>query len=301
MTGFFFKLLRYSGIYFIVRSLVSKNKVSIVLYHDPKPEVFYKHIKFLSNKYNFISLDLLVDAIHSKDWSNIPENSIVVTIDDGHSGNFKLLSTIKEFNVKPTIYCCSSIVGTNRCYWWKKVNSSQLQYYKELPNNLRLSELLLNYSFSNTNIYKDRQSLSHKEINEMKHYVSFQSHTRFHPILTCCSTKELCTEISDSRYEIESITGEKCVHFCYPNGDYNDEVIGSVKAAGYRSARTIDVGWNDLNTDPYKLKITGISDNASIDQVIAQLTGITMYMRYAFKGNFKGLYSPIKLKKKLFC
>lgn len=289
--------LRYSGIYYLIRTFISKNKVSIVLYHDPKPEIFYEHIKFLSKNYNFIPLDLLVDAIHSKDWSNIPSNSLVVTIDDGHSGNFKLLSTIKNFDVKPTIYCCSSIVGTNKHFWWKEINFSRLQYYKELPNRVRLTELSLEYSFKNTNVYNMRQSLSHDEIKEMKQYVSFQSHTRYHPILTCCDNDELNTEINDSMQEIESITDRECIHFCYPNGDYNNEVINYVKTAGYKSARTIDVGWNDLSTDPYKLKITGISDNASLHQVVAQLTGITMFIRYALNGNFKGFYKSIILKK----
>lgn len=297
MIELFFKFIRYSGIYFFVRSFISKKRVSIVLYHDPKPDVFREHIQFLSERYNFISLDLLVDAIYSKDWSKIPSNSLVVTIDDGHLGNFYLLPIIKEFDVKPTIYCCSSIVCTDRHFWWKEVESRNLKYYKELPNRFRLSELSSSYDFKNTNTYITRQSLSQVEIDEMAPYVSFQSHTRFHPILTCCNIDDLKNEIYESQNEIESITNRCCSHFCFPNGDYDDEVISLVKSAGYKSARTIDVGWNGPSTDPYKLKITGISDSASLNQVAAQLTGITMFIRYAIKGNLKGLYKSIKLKK----
>ena len=101
-------------------------------------------------------------------------------------------------------------------------------------------------------------------------------------------------EIFTSKKQIEKLTQTECLHFCYPNGDYNDDIIEMVKRAGYHSARTIDVGWNDLDSDPYKLKITGITDDASLNKVIAQLTGIPMFLRYMFKGgSFKGLYKSI--------
>ena len=52
-----------------------------------------------------------------------------------------------------------------------------------------------------------------------------------------------------------------------------------VTHAGYRSARTIDVGWTDLGSDPFRLKITGVSDDAPLDMVVAQLSGITRWIR----------------------
>jgi peptidoglycan/xylan/chitin deacetylase (PgdA/CDA1 family) len=296
MNDLIFKFIRMSGLFFLIKKFVSKRKVSIVLYHDPKPEVFRKHIEFLNDNYVFISLDLLVTAIVEKKWELIPDNSLVVTFDDGHIGNYNLLPTIREYDIKPTIYCCSDIITTNRHFWWKEVLTSDVQGFKEMNNQDRLHVLKEKFDFFNSREYLDRQALNLDELQAMSLHLSIGSHTRFHPILTCCSKEEAEAEVLGSKLQLESKIGHVCGHFCYPNGDYDESVVESVKSSGYRSGRTIDVGWNDVNTDPYKLKITGITDDASINQVISQLTGITMYLRYMTKGSFKGLYKTLRPK-----
>jgi len=64
--------------------------------------------------------------------------------------------------------------------------------------------------------------------------------------------------------------------------------LNLVKAAGYRSARTTDVGWTDRNSDPFRLKITGVSDDASIHMVVAQLSGIATWLHFAAQGSWNG-------------
>ncbi len=93
IVGFIF---RFSGVPFLIREVFCKNKVIIIFYHDPKPEIFKKHIEYLSKHYNFISLSKLVNAIYSKDWSDIPLKSLVVTIDDRFKDNYKLLEIFKH-------------------------------------------------------------------------------------------------------------------------------------------------------------------------------------------------------------
>ena len=53
---------------------------------------------------------------------------------------------------------------------------------------------------------------------------------------------------------MEQLTGAACEHFAYPNGDYGSREIATLEAAGYKTARTCDIGWNDHKTDPYRLK-----------------------------------------------
>ena len=69
IIGFIF---RFSGAPFLIRELFCRNKVTIVLYHDPKPKIFKRHIEYLSKYYNFISLNRLIDAIYNKNWSGHP-------------------------------------------------------------------------------------------------------------------------------------------------------------------------------------------------------------------------------------
>ena len=70
-----------SGMPFIIREWVYRHRVAILLYHDPKPTVFAKHIAHLSRHYTVISLDTLVTAIHRKDTSQMGEFFILGKID----------------------------------------------------------------------------------------------------------------------------------------------------------------------------------------------------------------------------
>lgn len=59
-----------------------------------------------------------------------------------------------------------------------------------------------------------------------------------------------------SKKIIEKNIGDECVSFAYPGGGYDRRAKLLVKCAGYESARTVDIGFNDLkNFDPYSLKI----------------------------------------------
>jgi len=284
-------ILRYSGLFFLLRQFFIKKKVTVVVYHDPKYEIFEKHIKYLSKRYNFISFDDLIEGILKKDWSNIPVNSLVITFDDGHKGNYQLLPIFKKYSIKPIIYCCSGIIGTNRSFWWKTINPMLTNEYKCLNQNDRLNRLEKDVGFYNEREYSKRQALTIEEINEIEKEADIGSHTIFHPILTCCTNFEKKKEIVGSKKQLEMVNHNfNCKHISYPNGDYDEETIDIAKEAGYISGRTIDVGWNDINSDPFKIKITGISDDASINKVAAQLTGVTMFLRYLVKGSLKGLY-----------
>ncbi|MGQ9570400.1 MAG: polysaccharide deacetylase family protein [Thermodesulfovibrionales bacterium] len=289
--------IRYSGILFLIRNIYAKKKVSIIVYHNPKPDILDKHLKYLSKRYNFISLDSLVNAIHSKNWANIPQRGLVITLDDGHKGNFDLLKSFKKYGVVPTIYLCSQISNTNRHYWFR-INGVDTNVLKKYSNRERIIFLREKFGFTPTKEYPEeqRQALNKKEIMLMNGFVDFQSHSRFHPILTVCTYDECKKEIVQSKNEIEELLGEKCKHFAYPNGDYTEREIELVKKAGYLSARTIDVGWNDIKTNPYKLKAKMVTDNASINLLAAQLSGITQFFRYFLKGGFTGKYHTVRLE-----
>ncbi len=57
-----------------------------------------------------------------------------------------------------------------------------------------------------------------------------------------------------------------------------------MQAAGFKSARTCDIGWCDQNSDPYRLPTIIVDDSASITRFAAQLTGIPLFVRYLREG-----------------
>jgi peptidoglycan/xylan/chitin deacetylase (PgdA/CDA1 family) len=279
--------LKYSGILFLFRYFIIRQRISFIVYHNPSKPNFLKHIEFLRKKYNFISMEDYYNALISNDFSAIPDYALCITFDDGHKNNYDLYEIFKEYNIRPTIYLCSGIVATNRHYWDTVSTGQIIKHLKSIPNNHRLLELR-KFDFYNEQEYEDRQALSKTEIVSMLQYVDFQSHTKFHPALSNCNVIEKTEELVESKTQIEELTGRSCLHLAYPHGMYDDEVIKIAISAGYKTARTIDVGWNGANSNPYKLKITGVSDNASLEYLDLQLCGISTYFLYLFRGNLFG-------------
>lgn len=290
-------VLRFSGLPRLVRTVHARRKVTIILYHDPAPGVFEKHLKYLSRRYRFIGMHDLAAAFERGDGSLIPPRSLIVTFDDGHQGNHALLPLFRKYRLRPTIFLVSRVVDTRRHFWFKHpgVKTSD---YKPHPNARRLELLDLRTGFSQTAEYADsRHALSAAEIAEMSDAVDFEAHTCFHPVLPACDDDEARREIQDSRTDLEALLGRPVRCFSYPNGDYGEREVRLVREAGYTLARTIDVGWTDLRSDPFRLKITGVTDDASISVLAAQLSGITMYLRYRLGGGRGGHWPQVKIQR----
>lgn len=287
-------LVRFSGLPFLFREVLFRNKATIIVYHDPSPEVFGVHLAYLTRRFNIISVERLVAAIEQDGWKNIPPKSLVITIDDGHLGNFALLETIEKFRVPVTIYACAGIVATQRHYWFLDF-ANLTEQLKPLPNRMRLKQLAAVNGYYPERGFTARQALSKAEIIDMQGQgIDFQSHTQFHPILTTCIDEECWSEIIESRKALEDLLQRRVTHFAYPNGDYGDREIAYLQQAGYRSARTIDVGWNGPQTNRYALKGMVISDDATLNEMVAQLCGIFPYFRYLRQGSWTGQHPVIQ-------
>lgn len=83
---------------------------------------------------------------------------------------------------------------------------------------------------------------------------SIGSHTLTHPFLTRLPPAEAREEIGASRKKLEDLFGRPIEHFCYPYGDWNEQVRDWVAAAGYRTACTVEPGINTPEVSPFVLK-----------------------------------------------
>jgi peptidoglycan/xylan/chitin deacetylase (PgdA/CDA1 family) len=287
-------VVRWSGMSLLITNIQSK-KATIIFYHDPPPDVLDRHLGYLSKRYNFIPLNRLINAIYSRDWSAIPPKSLVVTFDDGHKGNYNLLEVFKKYKVVPTIYLCTQIANTYRQFWFERVKRKEGIILKKYPNKERLLYLERHYGFRLTKEFSatERDALNSHEIVSMKGSVDFQSHSRFHPMLTTCEDEECKSEIVQSKADLGILLGNDCHQFSYPNGDYSEREVEYVKKAGYLSARTVDVGWTNIQSDPYRLKAMCISDDGSNNLLAAELTGITGLIKELLKFFFVLLHPQL--------
>jgi peptidoglycan/xylan/chitin deacetylase (PgdA/CDA1 family) len=297
-------VVRWTGLAWLVRKLLSRGGVAILMYHNPRPEVLQQHLAYLSRHFRFISLDQLVEAIHAYDFSGIPRNSVVVTLDDGHSGNADLESIFSHFGVKPTVYLCSQIVGTRRRFWFTvpRLHGRSVKPIKALPTEERFERLQQEFGFDPTKEYPDTppQALTREQVVRMADTVDLGAHTRFHELLTTCGDEESWQTVVGSKQEVETSFGRECRHFSYPNGDFLPRDVDFVRQAGFRSARTIDLGWNSLDTDPYRLKIVGVDDRDSLNRLVAQMSCVLSYFVRLLlrKGDWRGRHRVLRLVKR---
>jgi peptidoglycan/xylan/chitin deacetylase (PgdA/CDA1 family) len=282
--------IQWTGLDAIVHANLPQDRYGILIYHDPRAEVLDQHLRHLRQHYTFLSIDELFSDLTSG-GSRKAGPFLVVTIDDGHVGNYALINVFQKHNVRPTIYICSSIVGTARMFWWQHARAKSLgiERLKRLPTH-ELICFLDSIGFRVDTEWPVRSALSLEQLHELKSVADIQSHTRFHPILTQCLDMECWEEISISKREVEALTGHACKHFAFPNGNYDARAIRFLKEAGFQTARTCDLGWNYHGVDLYRLKGIPVADDASLNWLDVQMTQIPAFIQYSLRGSFNGMY-----------
>lgn len=272
-------IINKCGIPFLVRNFFQRNKVTILLFHDLKTDSAAKVLKFVKDKYNIIKLDTFINAIKNQTASEIPEKAVIITFDDGHFNNYNLLPIIKEESIPITLFLCSSIVGTRRKFWFKNEEIFDIKSkLKKVSNRNRLN-ILSQKKVPQKKEYRSPQALTLKQINEMKYFVDFQSHTRYHPILPMCNYEEAQDEISNSKKELEDTLNIEISSISYPNGDYSERDILLAKESGYKCGVTVDSGYNTSKTDLFKLKRLSLNDTGDLNELSIRACGLIGFFK----------------------
>lgn len=278
MTNTVFKLIRYTGLPFLFRELVQRNKVTFLMFHDIDVTKATSAFAFLKRKYNIIGLQEYLEA--RQFGRPLPKKAIVITFDDGHAGNYQLLPIIREMQIPITIFLCSDIVGSHRHFWFR--HSKEILPYceqmKKMSNAKRL-ETLKCYGYEPSQEYDDTQALTREQIEEMREYVDFQSHTCFHPCLPQCDDETAHVEIALSKEHLEQYYSLQINSISYPNGDYSPRDIHLAQKAGYMCGITVDFGFNDVQTDLFRLKRISVNDGRTKDELIVKASGCFAFLK----------------------
>jgi peptidoglycan/xylan/chitin deacetylase (PgdA/CDA1 family) len=276
------RFLLWSGVLALLRLLIWRDRVLVLVYHNPQPEVMSSHLSYLCK----IAEPIMLSELNSPSDGR---PRFVITIDDGHAGNRNLVDVFRQYGVVPTIFVCSQIVGTKRQFWWQfsAEIAKQCEELKRRRNRDRLVDLAA-LGYRQEAEVEPAAALSLEDIESMKAYCEFQSHGRFHPILTCCDDDECEAEIAQSRKEIQQLTANACSYFAFPNGNYGEREIRLLRSAGYLAARTLDLGFNDANSDPFRLKAVAVPDDCSAQWLSVHLTMVAAYVRHLQQGSWSG-------------
>jgi peptidoglycan/xylan/chitin deacetylase (PgdA/CDA1 family) len=290
-----FIILRFLGIPFLLREIFQRNRVTIILFHDMDPKIFSDHVQKLKKLYNIISLQEYISFRQENRKERLPKKSLVLTFDDGHLGNYALLPVIKEHKIPVTIFLCSHIINSKRHFWYQFGHSKSMSVskLKKVPDKSRLIRLE-KLGYQEENEYKERQALNSEEINQMREFIDFQSHTKFHPILPYCSDERSFSEIKESKEKLEKDFKLSINTISYPNGDYSDREIEYAQKSGYSCGVTVDSGFNSNKTDLFRLKRFSVRDNCDINELVVKASGFWGFVRLVFRRQDWGYKKSIK-------
>jgi peptidoglycan/xylan/chitin deacetylase (PgdA/CDA1 family) len=150
-------------------------------------------------------------------------------------------------------------------------------------NNLvHAQPVLARYGFSSTcyavsdmsggfNTWDARKGIGAKQLmttSELREWIAggqeIGSHTQHHVNLLESESAVAQSEITNSKAQLEAITGMACRHFCYPYGYFNASHAAMVQVAGYDSATTVSYGVAASCDNAFELPRLGVLKNTSL-------------------------------------
>jgi poly-beta-1,6-N-acetyl-D-glucosamine N-deacetylase len=285
LRSLLFKILRFSGLPFLFRELVQRRRVTILLFHDISRETAAQTFDYLSRRYHLLDLQTFIRACTSGAPARLPPKTLILTFDDGFRGNHDLLELLQARKIPVTIFLCAGIIDTNRHFWFRHNGTGRRSWeLRRQPNRERLRRLR-EAGFAQDAEYDTAHALTRRQIDEMKPWVDFQSHTLFHPCLPRCSASEARDEIFRSRDVLQRRYGLQVNAISYPHGDYCDRDIELCRQAGYDCGITVDCGFNTVRTDPFRLKRLPVNDTSDMNELIVKASGLWEYIKRALGGN----------------
>jgi len=156
--------------------------------------------------------------------------------------------------------------------------------------DLKLARLLKKYQLQGTFYISPRTHefnrgdlLIDGEIAQISQDFEIGAHTLTHPHLSKIPLKRAADEIKGSRVYLEKILGKKVISFCYPYGDYNQEVVDLVKKNGFVLGRTASRYAFELSGNQFTLPTSFHTYNhlSDIDKII-NFTGFNLAKLYRY-------------------
>jgi peptidoglycan/xylan/chitin deacetylase (PgdA/CDA1 family) len=197
-------------------------------------ETFRQQMTYLKTAgFEVIPLQDLVDYMNGSK-ETIPENSVVITVDDGWRSTYtEFYPELKRQGYPATIYIYPRFIGGGHLsLTWDQV--------REMADD--------GYDIQS-------HTLSHPFLGRAKERMAPASYLQW-----------LDRELRESKRWIEEETGRPVRHLAYPYGDYNRTVIERARLAGYDSAVITESGPIRRGDDVLQLRRFAITKETSFEE-----------------------------------
>lgn len=254
-------------------------------------EVFERQMEYLATHFHVCSLENVIEMAKKKD---IPDNTVVITFDDGYKDNYwNAFPILKKLSLPATIFLATDCIGSGKVLWHDVVFSAfretqepflvgyginlkdyplrtieekrfahgqVLNFLRALEDHERpfwIQRLVEKLKVIGKKDAADLM-LNWEEVRIMQQQgISFGSHTVTHPILSRLPADKVREEVLKSKKTIEEQLGVPVRTFAYPSGrkqDFTEITKNILKEAGYDCAVTMVFGTNEYDQDLFELR-----------------------------------------------
>lgn len=280
-----------SGLLRVVRHR-NRKCLRILMYHrfpDADTAAFDRQCRHIQDHYHALSLSEAGRLL--KSGSALPDNALVITVDDGYEDFYRnAFPALRQHGIPATVFLTTGFLDGLTWLWWDRVRvalertpakdsfDSTVEALTRVPNQERLrtiESMAQGVDATPPTLYVPLRWDQAREMS--KHGIDFGAHTVMHPILSRIETEgELRWEIEQSRDRIAQELGTRTLHFCYPSGrpeDLDGRTRQLVEAAGFETAVTTEPGFNSPGADLLLMRRIGVEPGNTPHYFKQQLAG----------------------------
>lgn len=260
------------------------------------PAQFAEQLEFLSHAYQVISLNTVLDAIHT--GRSLPPRSVLITFDDAYE-DFQTTAwpLLRGHGMPATLFVPTAFPDApERCFWWDRIHhavtSTTQPEIRETPlgplslltpesrqtASIRLKACLKTLPHAEAMDWCERiiaelqcppgrnVVLSWESLRRLAgEGVSLCPHTRTHPLLERVSEEEAVAEVSGSLRDLEERIGPTPPVLAYPAGSVCASLAERLRREGFTLAFTTAHGVNHLRTaDLLRLRRINVGQRTSL-------------------------------------
>lgn len=245
------------------------------------PAVFDRQMEFLKRRHTVVGIGKLAELVRT--GSRIDRRLAAITFDDGYEDNYRnALPILRKHGLTAAFYVTSGSVDDATILWTVKLrflirrctrDSLELSFMSGRPldvssdpakeSAIRLltgvvkrcpapeaDEIMCELEDASNVAARSigrRIMMNEGELRAMREAgMTIGSHTVSHYNLPCLDTRDVATEVGDSKAFLEGVLGESVEHLAYPDGrtgrHFDGRVARVVAMAGFRSAVTSVAG-----------------------------------------------------------
>ncbi len=227
---------------------------------------------------------------------------------------------LKDLNLPCTVYVITDFIDTNDLFWFDKVIYALQKKFIRSLNWSELCYGLDNYKFDDIGkkrwrgietILERIKKLGTEKVEEVAQtifesvnpdttqlnllmpltklqiiemarsgLVEIGTHTAHHEILTDLTIKQAEHTIIRSMETVNEIIGKYPTHFCYPNGNYSEEILELIKRFNFDSAMSVRNDFiNPKNFKKYEISRISVCAFDSIHFFKAKVSGFRFFLR----------------------